>query len=237
MRAIAAREAAFGPDRWPTVVLSNHDQPRHASRLASVRSTAADRDAIARAAAVLLLTLRGTPFLYYGEELGMGDVDIPPDESVDPPATRVGPDFPWWDRSRCRTPMPWTPGAGAGFTTGRPWLRLSAATRATRNVEVQRTDPGSVLSLLPPAHRPARGDPRRSRTARCGSSAGGELGVVAYTARDGPDQVVLVATQPRAATAISWRRPGRAGRAMAGASPCRRPHRTRRPRDSRPAGP
>ena len=59
----------------------------------------------------------------------MGDVDVPRDESVDPPALRAGPDFPWWDRSRCRTPMPWTPGPGAGFTTGRPWLRLGARRR------------------------------------------------------------------------------------------------------------
>ena len=122
---VADREAAFGTDRWPTAVFSNHDQPRHASRLAGSIG-ASDRDAVARAAAVLLLTVRGTPFLYYGEELGMGDVDIPPDESVDPPAKRVGPDFAWWDRSRCRTPMPWAPGPGAGFTTGRPWLRLGA---------------------------------------------------------------------------------------------------------------
>ena len=68
-------------------MLSNHDQPRHASRLAaSVGAVRDDRDAIAKAAAVLLLSIRGTPFLYYGEEIGMGDVDIPPDEIVDPPA-------------------------------------------------------------------------------------------------------------------------------------------------------
>ena len=105
-----------------------------------------DVDAVARAAAVLLLTLRGTPFLYYGEELGMRDVDIPPDESVDPPAAVVAPDFQWWDRSRCRTPMPWSPGPGAGFTTGRPWLRLGPDTE-TRNVRTQAQDPDSVLSL------------------------------------------------------------------------------------------
>ncbi len=104
-----------------------------------------DPDMIARAAAVLLLTLRGTPFLYYGEELGMGDVDIPPEECVDPPAFRFGPDFAWWDRSRCRTPMPWTSGPGAGFTTGRPWLRLGPDVD-TRNVERQVSDPGSILA-------------------------------------------------------------------------------------------
>jgi len=142
--AIVAREAAFGEDRWPTAVLSNHDRPRHASRLADTIG-AGDRDAVARAAAVLLLTVRGTPFVYYGEELGMGDVDIPPEECVDPPAVRFSPEFHWWDRSRCRTPMPWSPGPGSGFTVGRPWLRFGPDVEA-RNGEVQLADPTSILS-------------------------------------------------------------------------------------------
>ena len=74
--AIAEREAAFGDARWPTAVLSNHDQSRHVTRLAASIGVEAS-DAIARAAAVLLLTQRGTPFLYYGEELGLHDVDVP----------------------------------------------------------------------------------------------------------------------------------------------------------------
>jgi alpha-glucosidase len=146
-RAIRRRERAFGQARWPTVVLSNHDQPRHASRLATSagRDSVADRDAIARAAAVLLLTTRGTPFMYYGEELGMADVPIPPEESIDPPARHAGPDFTWWDRSQSRTPMPWAEQPGAGFTSGRPWLRL-APDAATRNVAAQLADPDSVLA-------------------------------------------------------------------------------------------
>jgi alpha-glucosidase len=144
--AIRRRERAFADDHWPTVVLSNHDQPRHASRLAdSVGARGADRDAIARAAAVLLLTIRGTPFLYYGEELGMGDVDVPADESIDAPASRVGPDFQWWDRSRSRTPMPWTARPGAGFTTGTPWLRLGRDA-GDRNVAAQAADQDSVMA-------------------------------------------------------------------------------------------
>jgi glycosidase len=144
--AIRRRERAFGRERWPTIVLSNHDQPRHASRLAdSVGAQGPARDAIARAAALLALTMRGTPFLYYGEEIGMGDVDVPPDESIDAPAKRVGPDFAWWDRSRSRTPMPWGEGPGAGFTTGRPWLRLGPDV-AERNIARQQNDPDSVLA-------------------------------------------------------------------------------------------
>ena len=201
--AIAKREAAFGASRWPTVVLSNHDRPRHASRLAGPAGTA-DRDAVARAAAVLLLTLRGTPFLYYGEELGMGDVDIPPEESVDPPATRFGPDSAWWDRSQCRTPMPWAPGAGAGFTPGRPWLRL-APDAESRNVESQETDPSSILCVY-----------RRLIALRAATPAlqvgslrllpGAADDVVAYT-RETPGQVVLVILNVGRAEAM-WPMPG-----------------------------
>jgi len=142
--AIDRIEHAFGPGRWPAVVLSNHDQPRTASRVArGLRG--AERDVAAKAAAVLLLTLRGTPFLYYGEELGLGDVRIPRAEIVDPPARRYWPLPIWWNRDQCRTPMPWRPGPNAGFTTGRPWLRLGPDAQ-TRNVAMEAADPGSVLA-------------------------------------------------------------------------------------------
>jgi alpha-glucosidase len=141
-RALERREAAFGPDRWPTVVLSNHDQPRHVSRWGAGR----DRDALARAAATLLLTLRGTPFLYYGEELGVPGITVPTRDAIDPPARRASPDFPWWNRDQARAPMPWTGEPGAGFTTGRAWLP-PPPDAATRNVAAQRADPGSVLAF------------------------------------------------------------------------------------------
>jgi alpha-glucosidase len=144
---IDLREAAYGPDLWPTVALSNHDRERQATRLSSSvgRDREPDRDAIAKAAAVVVLALRGTPFLYYGEEIGMTDVAIPRAEIVDPPALLAGPDFPWYDRSRCRTPMQWRAGPGAGFTTGRPWLRL-APDADRRNAAVEAADPHSVYS-------------------------------------------------------------------------------------------
>ena len=138
--AIDETEAAFGPERWPAVALSNHDQPRHAGRFADP-----DRDAIARAAAVLLLTLRGTPFLYYGEEIALGNIRVPRKEIVDPPARRYWPLPLWWNRDGCRSPMPWTGEPNGGFTTGQPWLRL-APDHAIRNVAAQAADPGSVLS-------------------------------------------------------------------------------------------
>ncbi len=145
--AIDLRESAYGPDLWPTIALSNHDRERQATRLAGSvgRDREPDLDAIAKAAAVVVLAVRGTPFLYYGEEIGMVGVDIPRDEIVDPPALIAGPDFPWYDRSRCRTPMQWDGGPGAGFTTGRPWLRL-APDAASRNVAAAAADPDSVLA-------------------------------------------------------------------------------------------
>jgi alpha-glucosidase len=206
--AIAEREAAFGAGRWPTVVLSNHDRSRHVSRLAAsigVEPT----DALARAAAVLLLTQRATPFLYYGEELGMRDVDIPPQESVDPPASWVGQDFEWWDRSRCRTPMPWSSGPDAGFTTGRPWLRLGPDA-ATRNVAAQRADPDSVFALY-----------RRLIALRAASPAlqVGDLrlepdahdDVVAYSRTTGDQEMLVAVNLGRAAT--TWRLPEPGGSA------------------------
>jgi alpha-glucosidase len=140
-RAIDRRETAFGPERWPTVAFSNHDQPRHVSRWGS----AGEQDAVARLCAVLVLTLRGTPFLYYGEELGVGGIDVPNAEAIDPPARRTDPGFRWWNRDQARAPMPWTGGPGAGFTVGRPWLPLPLDA-ATRNVTAQRADPSSVLA-------------------------------------------------------------------------------------------
>jgi glycosidase len=92
---------------------------------------------------MLLLTLRGTPTLYYGDELGIGNVDIPPDRIQDPQAIR-DPGSP--TRDAYRTPMQWASGDHAGFSEGRPWLPLSPD-HETRNVEVQREDPRSMLSL------------------------------------------------------------------------------------------
>ena len=160
-RVIEHREREFGPDKWPTLVMSNHDQPRHASRLAASAGTN-DIDAIAKAAAILLLSLRGTPFLYYGEEIGMIDVPIPADEIVDPPARLASPDFPWWNRDQCRTPMAWTGGPGAGFTTGRPWIRIGDDA-VRRNVAVETADPASVLACYKRLIRARRSHPALRR--------------------------------------------------------------------------
>lgn len=149
-RASAIHERIFPGERWPTVVLSNHDQSRHVSRFGARPNVAVEEgDAIAKAAAVMELTLRGTPFLYYGEEIAARDVRVPWNEIIDPPAKRGGRVvrrlIPWWNRDQARSPMPWGGGPNGGFTTGRPWLRM-ADDSATRTVALQADDPTSVLA-------------------------------------------------------------------------------------------
>ncbi|MET3478870.1 alpha-amylase family glycosyl hydrolase [Variovorax atrisoli] len=134
-RLVRDYEAALPAGAAPNWVLGNHDRARIASRVGP---------RMARLAAMLLLTLRGTPTLYYGDEIGMTDVPIPSDEVQDPfeknrPGMGLG-------RDPERTPMQWSADANAGFTTGRPWLRLASDWR-TCNVEAQSRDPDSMLAL------------------------------------------------------------------------------------------
>ncbi len=124
---IAQVEAIMG-ERWPTWVFSNHDQPRMRTRIGG-------SDARARAAVLMLLTLRGTPFLYAGEELGLEDADVPPDRVVDPGG-----------RDGCRAPLPWTTAADHGWPAD-PWLPWPPDP-AARSVEAQRADPDSMLHLV-----------------------------------------------------------------------------------------
>jgi alpha-glucosidase len=132
---VDAYEAAIPPGGWPNWVLGNHDRPRIASRVGPAQ---------ARVAAMLLLTLRGTPTLYYGDELGMRDVVIPPEKLQDPAGNVVAS----LNRDPERTPMQWDASPNAGFTgaSAAPWLPLAEDFR-TLNVEAQRDDPASMLSL------------------------------------------------------------------------------------------
>jgi alpha-glucosidase len=127
--------------RWTTYVLSNHDIPRHYDRYGDGQHD----DQIAKLTATMLLTLRGSPFLYYGEEIGMVTTEPKTVEEVqDPVGKRYWPANKGRDGER--TPMQWDAGAQAGFTTGMPWLKIpSSAT--TRNVRNQADDPASVLSF------------------------------------------------------------------------------------------
>lgn len=137
-QAILEWEGALHPDAWPAQVLNNHDIDRFVTRAGVDRWS----DARARVAGCLLLTLRGTPYLYYGEELGLPNTSIPRAELVDPPGRRYWPFYK--GRDPARTPMPWSPQPGGGFTSGQPWLRLNRDL-AERNVETQLRDPASVL--------------------------------------------------------------------------------------------
>ena len=116
------------PGAWPTWVLSNHDVRRLRTRLGGSEKRA-------RAMAVLLLTLRGTPFLYAGEELGLDDADVPPDQALDPGG-----------RDGCRAPIPWTATPPHGWSGQAPPLPF-APEAGRRSVERQEAEADSVLAL------------------------------------------------------------------------------------------
>lgn len=128
-------ERALPPGGWPNWVLGNHDVSRIATRVGPLQ---------ARVAAMLLLTLRGTPTLYYGDELGMSNVEIPRARARDPfeknvPGLGVG-------RDPARTPMQWDASERAGFTSGEPWLPV-APDSSVLNVQVESEEPTSMLAL------------------------------------------------------------------------------------------
>jgi alpha-glucosidase len=125
--AIADFEALAEQTAWPAWFLSNHDLPRVATRFGLHR---------VRAAALILYALRGTPFVYQGEELGLPDAVVPADRVVDVDG-----------RDPQRAPMPWGPGPAAGFTRGEPWLPVVAEAERL-NVERQAADPASMLSFV-----------------------------------------------------------------------------------------
>lgn len=130
---VAVTEAVLSPGAWPVYALGNHDLPRLASRYGQ-NGNGLDR---ARLAAMLLLTLRGTPLVYYGDEIGMTDVPVPPGMARDPDG-----------RDPARTPMQWAPGPGAGFCPPEvtPWLPIGSDTDQV-NVTAQAGDEESLLVL------------------------------------------------------------------------------------------
>lgn len=131
--AISEYEGALPENGWPNWVLGNHDQPRLASRVGTEQ---------AKVAAMLLLTLHGTPTIYYGDEIGMTDVSIPPEEIQDPQGLNM-PDKNL-SRDPQRTPMQWNNDQYAGFSDRYPWLRVDAS-YVEKNVQAQKQDHSSVL--------------------------------------------------------------------------------------------
>ncbi|MEO5680678.1 MAG: alpha-amylase family glycosyl hydrolase, partial [Acidimicrobiales bacterium] len=169
------------PHGWPSWVLSNHDQPRHRTRYGS--------EARARAAAVLLTTLRGTPFLYAGEELGLEDAVVPPDRVVDPGG-----------RDGCRAPLPWTEADDHGWAGGAdawlPWPPHAGP----RSVEAQRADPGSTLWF----YKRLLAARRASPALRSGAFAwlASPPDVLAYERRLGDDRRVVLVNQGDATAVV-----------------------------------
>ena len=132
--AVDAYEAALPPGAWPNWVLGNHDRPRVASRVGPRQ---------ARVAQMLLLTLRGTPTCYYGDELGMHDVQVPHDRAHDPQEIQS----PGYGRDPERTPMQWDDTPNGGFSPVAPWLPV-ADDYPEVNVAAQRSEPRSILALF-----------------------------------------------------------------------------------------
>ncbi len=147
-RAIVKKERFVPDPAWPTHFLDNHDLPRHLSHWIDC-SLCTDSAALAKAAATLLLTVRGTSVLYYGQELGMEDnLEIPPEQRQD---TASSPDQKDGQSSRdgARTPMQWDSFTHAGFSFGKtvkPWLPVHR-NAAEVNIEVEGQDPNSVLNF------------------------------------------------------------------------------------------
>ena len=171
--AVERAEQLLPADAWPVWTGGNHDNHRFPTRWCK------NDPARTRAALVMLMGLRGTPFLYYGDEIGMIDTDVPEDRILDPVGVFHGPRM---GRDDERTPMHWSPAPGAGFSAPgvEPWLPYGDF--AACNVTDQRPDPESTLSLtrdliglrdaLPELRDGTyRRCPRRTTTCGCGCAA------------------------------------------------------------------
>ncbi len=189
-------EAAVPAGAVSNWVLGNHDQPRVASSAGPER---------ARVAMLLLLTLRGAPTLYYGDELGMPNVEIPPERTRDPWEGNV----PGFGRDAARTPMPWTPEPNGGFTAPDvdPWLPLGPAGLGM-DVATQQADPRSTLSFTRAllAFRRASAALRRGTYERL---PGAPSGVFAFCRSEGAERLVVALNTAGDATELDLRGPGR----------------------------
>lgn len=139
VRASSDNWPGGGKEGWPSWAFSNHDAPRVVSRWSNNR----DEAAFAKQALLLLMTLRGSVFLYQGEELGLPQGDVPLEHLRDPEAIANWPHT--LGRDGARTPIPWERAhAHAGFSEATPWLPVDPTHRALA-VDVQETDKGSTL--------------------------------------------------------------------------------------------
>jgi len=139
-RAVEKWEQSLPKSAWPAYTFSNHDIMRAISHYGR-KGQEVQR---ARLLAMLLLTLRGTPFIYYGEEIGMKEAKLKRSEIKDPVGLKWYPLY--QGRDGCRTPMQWTAGRNAGFTEAEPWLPVGPEVDQ-RNVATQDQDPASLLNF------------------------------------------------------------------------------------------
>src|SRR3954447_22783846 len=171
--AIDGFQALASAAAWPAWFLANHDHPRVASRFGPAH---------ARAVLLMLYALRGTPFVYQGEELGLPDAEIPPDRIVDVDG-----------RDPERAPIPWAPpgaaGPAAGFSSGEPWLPVVAEAEAL-NVERQAADPRSTLSLVRRLAALRAETPALQTGAQRSLEAG--AGVLAWLREEGGDRLLAL---------------------------------------------
>jgi alpha-glucosidase len=195
--AVVRYERLLPEGGWPNWVLGNHDRSRIASRVGPAQ---------ARVAALLLLTLRGTPTIYYGDEIGMVDVAIPKAAQRDPQGLRGGE-----SRDPVRTPMRWDAMPGAGFSVAAPWLPIGPDLERT-NVAAQRDDPSSMLTL----HR--RLLELRRAEAALSVGAWQDLGrtdaAIAFLRSAGSDRFLVVANLSGSATAMPAAAAGYRGRVV-----------------------
>jgi alpha-glucosidase len=181
-RVVDAYEAALPPGAWPNWVLGNHDRKRTATRVGAAQAGAAN---------MLLLTLRGTPTTYYGEEIGMENVPVPIEQALDPLALNLPTLAHIYGRDPVRTPMQWDGSPNAGFSPAgvKPWLPL-AADYTQRNVAAQDADPRSMLNLYRALVRLRRSEPALHAGEYRAIDSGAE-DVFAYLRTSGEDSFLI----------------------------------------------
>jgi len=170
---------------WPTYVITNHDIKRSYTRYGD----GAHNDDIAKMMAGFYLTLRGTAIMYYGEELGMENSDPTRKEDVKDPIGVLG-----WPlekgRDGERTPMQWTSGPNAGFTTGKPWLPVPPSAK-THNVETESKEPDSVLTFYKRVLKLRREEPAFREGKYMGLNES-DPNVVSYLRQSGDETILVV---------------------------------------------
>jgi len=145
IRATAQKLHEIAPQGWPCWAISNHDVERVVDRWGKAMGPGVQPARLAPQLAAMICSLRGATCLYQGEELGLGEAEVPFEALQDPYGIAFWPNFK--GRDGCRTPMPWSDAPQAGFSSARPWLPVPEAHRAL-NVQRQEADADSALARL-----------------------------------------------------------------------------------------